>query len=71
MPDKEAIIKVDSYEHNEDGLTTEDPETVKTIYEKRLRKEKFLNQEFEHYEPVKIYGNKDSSVVNSCPVLVM
>ena len=66
VPDKEAIIKVNSYEHDEYGLTTEDPETVKIIYKKRLCKEKFLNQEFENYEPVKVYGNKDSSTVLLC-----
>jgi len=56
--DKDAIIKVNSYEHDEFGITTEDPEITRLMQEKRLRKEAYLSRELEEYETVKIYGNE-------------
>lgn len=65
-PDKEAIIKVNSYEHDEFGITTEDPLITKKMQEKRLRKIKYLLNELENYEAVKVYGKKSSSVAVLC-----
>jgi len=65
-PDKDAVIKVNSYEHDEYGLTTEDGVITTEMCDKRLRKEKFLKKELEKYETVRTYGNKDSSVVLLC-----
>lgn len=65
-PDKDAVIKVNSYEHDEYGLTTEDPAVTTRMQDKRLRKEKFLMQEVQKYETVKIYGDKGSSTVLLC-----
>jgi len=59
-PDKDAIIKVNSYEHDEFGITTEDPGITKAMQDKRLAKETYLSQELEGYETVKIYGNETS-----------
>lgn len=66
VPDKKAIIKVNSYEHDEFGITAEDPIVTKAMQDKRLRKEKYLSKELEGYKTVKIYGNKDSSVALLC-----
>jgi len=66
VPDKEAIIKVNSYEHDEFGITTEEAKIATLMYDKRLRKEKCLIKELEGYNTVKIYGNKDSSVALLC-----
>jgi 2-oxoglutarate ferredoxin oxidoreductase subunit alpha len=61
-----AIVKVNSYEHDEFGITTEDPlETVK-MQDKRLSKEKGLINELQDYETVKTHGNKDSDTVIIC-----
>lgn len=57
-PDKDAIIKVNSYEHDEFGITTEDPEIARLMQDKRLCKEAYLSQELEGYETVNIYGNE-------------
>lgn len=66
VPDKDAIIKVNSYEHDEYGITTEDPcQTVK-MQDKRLRKEKFLNEELNNYEAIKVYGNKTGETAILC-----
>jgi 2-oxoglutarate/2-oxoacid ferredoxin oxidoreductase subunit alpha len=66
VPDKEAVIKVNSYEHDELGLTTEEAEKVATMQEKRLRKEDCLREELEAYETVKVYGNRNSSTALLC-----
>ena len=59
-PDQGAIIKVNSYAHDEFGITTEDPEIERLMQDKRLCKEAYLSQELEGYETVKIYGNEQS-----------
>lgn len=66
VPEKEAIIKVNSYEHDEFGFTTEDPKKIKMMSRKRLRKEKQLYEELQNYETVKIFGDKKSSIVLLC-----
>jgi 2-oxoglutarate ferredoxin oxidoreductase subunit alpha len=66
VSNQKAIIKVNSYEHDEDGLTTEDVQKITKMYAKRLRKEKYLLQELENYEVVKTYGKIDSSDALLC-----
>lgn len=66
VPKKEAVIKVNSYEHDESGITTEDPVLTKKMQDKRLRKEKFLSEELKKYESVKIHGKADSPVALLC-----
>lgn len=65
-PDKDAIIKVNSYEHDEYGITIEDPAQTVLMQDKRLRKEKYLRQELEKIETVKVYGNRDSATGLLC-----
>ena len=66
IPEKDNVIKVNSYEHDEAGLTTEDPAETKKMQDKRLRKDRFLAEEILRYEPVRIYGNKKSKVAILC-----
>jgi 2-oxoglutarate ferredoxin oxidoreductase subunit alpha len=66
VPDKEAIIKVNSYEHDEYGITTENPQAIKSMQDKRLKKGKYLTEELKKYEVVKVYGNKSSAVCLLC-----
>lgn len=63
---KEAIIKINSYEHDELGITTENPQQTKLMQEKRLRKEKFLAKDLEGLATVKVYGDKNSDVCLLC-----
>lgn len=65
-PDKDAVIKVNSYEHDEYGLTTEDPAITVQMQDKRLRKRRFLEEEIRKYETVKTCGDKNSSTVILC-----
>lgn len=63
---KEAIIKINSYEHDEAGITTEDPAITKSMTEKRMRKAMALKNELENYGTVNTYGNKDSATTVLC-----
>ncbi len=55
-PVKGQVIKVNSYTHNEDGLTVEDAKMTKALAEKLQRKERSLARDLEAYETVKVYG---------------
>lgn len=66
VPDEDAIVKINSYEHDEIGITTEDPKIAKMMQDKRLRKEKFLSEELEDYECVALHGNQDSKTALLC-----
>jgi len=66
VPDKEAIVKVNSYEHDEYGITTEDSKQIKLMQDKRLRKEKYLQAELDKFEAVKVYGDKSASIGLLC-----
>lgn len=54
-PLKDAIIKVNSYEHDESGITTEDPKQTMLMQEKRLRKERFLEKELDSIKIVNVF----------------
>jgi 2-oxoglutarate/2-oxoacid ferredoxin oxidoreductase subunit alpha len=66
VPEKGGVIKINSYEHDESGLTTEDPDEAKKMQDKRLRKEKYLAEELARYETVKIHGNQNSDIAILC-----
>lgn len=65
-PVKGAIIKVNSYEHDENGITTEDPKDTSRMQDKRLRKEKFLAEELESIKTVNVHGDKNSEIALLC-----
>ncbi|MGB9895563.1 MAG: pyruvate ferredoxin oxidoreductase, partial [Thermoproteota archaeon] len=60
---KDAVIKVNSYEHDEYGITTEEPELITRGHEKRLRKMKAIENELKSRSTVKTYGNIKSDTV--------
>ena len=60
-PEKDNTIKIDSYEHDEAGITTEDADITRAMQDKRMRKETYLAKELEAYPAVRVYGNKDSA----------
>ncbi len=65
-PRKEAVIKVNSYEHDEFGITTEDITVTKKMQDKRLRKGKYLIEELKGFRTVNTYGNDDHSTALLC-----
>jgi len=55
-PLRDAAIKVNSYAHDEDGITTEKADIVRLMTEKRKRKAQALKGEIDLLECVKTYG---------------
>jgi 2-oxoglutarate ferredoxin oxidoreductase subunit alpha len=58
---KGAVVKASSYEHREDGLTTEEETEVQDMQDKRLRKYEAMRKVVDSSEAVKIYGPQKSS----------
>lgn len=66
VPDKDAVVKVNSYEHDEYGVTTEDAAVTARMQEKRLRKENYLIESLRKYKEVNVHGNLASDIVIVC-----
>ena len=66
VPKKGQAIKINSYEHDQDGITTEDPVIAKTMQDKRLKKEKFLIEELQKHPMVQVYGNTQADKAVLC-----
>jgi len=65
-PQKGQAIKTDSYTHDEDGITSEDPQTTRDTSDKRQRKGQSLARDLERYETVKIFGDEKSKTALIC-----
>jgi 2-oxoglutarate ferredoxin oxidoreductase subunit alpha len=63
---KDAVIKVNSYAHDEAGITIEDAHTVGQMTEKRLRKGELLTEEMRGYTGVNVSGMHDASTALFC-----
>ena len=59
----EAAVKWNSYEHDEQGITTEDAELVAAMHDKRLRKERALEKHLEGLSTVNRFGGEGPVVV--------
>jgi 2-oxoglutarate ferredoxin oxidoreductase subunit alpha len=58
-----AIIKSNSYEHNEFGITEEvDKDMIEAMQNKRLIKYKAMEEEAEELPALKIFGNQNSKI---------
>jgi len=62
-PQKGQVIKFDSYVHDENGITTEDPDTTSKMADKRQIKGKSLADEMAKYETVKVYGQGKNALL--------
>ncbi len=56
-PGGKAVVKSNSYESDEYGISTEDPQMIKKMQEKRMRKERDIKEDLK--ETIKIYGEGD------------
>ncbi len=65
-PQKGQVIKADSYTHNEEGITTEDPQITRDNSDKRQRKGQFMAANLERYETVKVFGDRNSKIALLC-----
>lgn len=57
-----AVVKVNSYAHDEGGITTEDPAVVARMTQKRLQKEQALTIGLDAYPLVEVTGDKNAPV---------
>ena len=62
----DAVVKVNSYVHDEAGYTAEDGETTRKMTEKRQRKWDGLAREMNRYPSVGIYGASSAPVALLC-----
>lgn len=61
-----AVVKVDSYAHDEAGITTEEADVVAQMTEKRQRKTDGLSRAMNRYPQVTISGNPSGLVAILC-----
>lgn len=57
-----AVVKVNSYEHDESGITTEEPGLTTAMQEKRMRKAGGLAQALASFETVAVHGGEDARI---------
>lgn len=60
MGEKDAVVKINSYEHDEFGITIDDIDGIKKMQDKRLRKFEGMKKEVEKLNAVNVFGNKNS-----------
>lgn len=63
---KDAVVKVNSYMHDEAGITSEEAALVNQMTRKRLRKWEVLSGEMQAYPGVMVSGNPDAPVALLC-----
>lgn len=60
----EAVVKVNSYEHNQFGISEEvDKQVIKAMQDKRLAKFELMKKEADTLDVIKIFGNKNSKII--------
>lgn len=55
-----AVVKVDSYEHDESGITTEEAKAIQAMNDKRFAKARSIAKELGTHGTIKVYGDKNS-----------
>jgi 2-oxoglutarate ferredoxin oxidoreductase subunit alpha len=58
FPPSKELIKWDSYEHDELGITTENPDLIARMHDKRNKKRKAITDHMRGAHTVNIYGDK-------------
>ena len=58
FPPSNELIKWDSYEHDELGITTEDPQTIARMQDKRNRKKEAIIEHLKSVRTVNVFGDK-------------
>lgn len=61
-----AVVKVNSYAHDESGYTTEEGDIVSLMTEKRLRKQEALARAMNTFPQVNVLGTADAPVALLC-----
>jgi 2-oxoglutarate ferredoxin oxidoreductase subunit alpha len=59
FPPSDQVVKFTSYEHDEYGLSTENPEMIAKMHEKRARKQETLEKKLRTMHTVNVYGGSE------------
>jgi len=62
FPPSKELNKWDSYEHDELGITTEDPDIIAKMQEKRQKKQRAIIGHMKGMHTVNVYGNKGPKI---------
>ena len=63
---KDIVVKVNSYAHDEDGITTEEAGLVTGMTEKRKRKEAALKEDLKRYPCINVRGSSGAPTALLC-----
>lgn len=63
FPPSNEVIKWNSYEHDEKGFTTEEPEMIVKMAEKRVRKRESIVKHAKRMKTVNIYGSEGPVII--------
>ncbi|MEM7816560.1 MAG: 2-oxoacid:acceptor oxidoreductase subunit alpha, partial [Candidatus Aenigmatarchaeota archaeon] len=63
LPGSNFVVRASSYEHDEYGITTEDPKEIARMKEKRLRKLISIEEEVKRFNPFSIFGNGENIII--------
>lgn len=63
FPPSKQLIKVNSYEHDQKGITTEDPDRIVKMHDKRNTKERKLVEDLKKMKTVNRFGDKGPVIV--------
>ncbi len=63
VPGQGPTVRASSYEHDEYGYTTEDPEMTTKMNDKRMRKEELIKEEVKKLNPVSVYGKGKNLII--------
>lgn len=63
-PGQGPVVRANSYEHNDFGHTTEEPEWIIKMNDKRLKKQEELLPEIKKLNPVSVFGQGQNLIVS-------
>jgi len=64
VPGIGPTVRASGYEHDEEGITTEEEFKVSQMTEKRLRKIESIRKEIARLDPIKVYGRGENLIVS-------
>jgi 2-oxoglutarate ferredoxin oxidoreductase subunit alpha len=64
IPGQGAVVRTNSYEHNDLGNTVESPDWIIKMQNKRLRKQEELGKEIKKLNPVSVFGRGQKLIVS-------
>jgi len=63
FPGQGPVVRVNSYEHDDEGNTTENPIWAEKMNDKRFKKLPYLKKEIDKFNPVSLYGKGKNLII--------